>query len=54
MTDRIIATNPTGPDVEHPIDLRRIQLVDVEEKSKVFAHHPQLKYVLSPLRCLGE
>ena len=43
MTDRIFSTNPTGPDVEHPIYMSRIQLVDVDEKSKLFAHHPQLK-----------
>ena len=42
MTDRIFSTNPTGPDVEHPIYMSRIQLVDVDEKSKLFAHHPQL------------
>ena len=43
MTDRILSTNPIGPDVEHPIYMSRIQLVDVDEKSKLFAHHPQLK-----------
>jgi len=39
-------SNPGAVDAEHPIYLSHIQLVDVEEKSKVFAHRPGLGYVL--------
>ncbi|OWK04128.1 hypothetical protein Celaphus_00016362, partial [Cervus elaphus hippelaphus] len=50
-TNVIFITNPLNEDLQHPIHVKNIQLVDTTEHSKVFIHRPDLSKV-NPSDCV--
>lgn len=42
-TNVIFITNPLNEDLQHPIHVKNIQLVDTTEQSKIFIHRPDLR-----------
>lgn len=40
----IFITNPLNEDLQHPIHVKNIQLVDTTEQSKIFIHRPDVRY----------
>ena len=43
-TNVIFITNPLNEDLQHPIHVKNIQLIDTIEQSKVFIHRPDIRY----------
>lgn len=43
-TNVIFITNPLNEDLQHPIHVKNVQLVDTIEQSKVFIHRPDIRY----------
>lgn len=39
-------TNPLNEDLQHPVQVSGLQLVDASEEAKVFIHRPDLGWVL--------
>lgn len=50
-TNVIFITNPLNEDLQHPIHVKNIQLVDTTEQSKIFIHRPDLSKV-NPSDCV--
>ncbi|KAM9050154.1 fibrocystin-L [Megaptera novaeangliae] len=50
-TNVIFITNPLNEDLQHPIHVRNIQLVDTTEQSKIFIHRPDISKV-NPSDCV--
>lgn len=42
-TNVIFITNPLNEDLQHPIHVKNIQLVDTTEQSKIFIHRPDIR-----------
>lgn len=42
-TNVIFITNPLNEDLQHPIHVKNIQLVDTTEQSKIFIHRPDVR-----------
>lgn len=42
-TNVIFITNPLNEDLQHPIYVKNIQLVDTTEQSKIFIHRPDIR-----------
>lgn len=43
-TNVIFITNPLNEDLQHPIHVKNVQLIDTIEQSKVFIHRPDIRY----------
>lgn len=43
-TNVVFITNPLNEDLQHPIHVKNVQLVDTIEQSKVFIHRPDIRY----------
>lgn len=43
-TNVVFITNPLNEDLQHPIHVKSVQLVDTIEQSKVFIHRPDIRY----------
>lgn len=39
----IFITNPLNEDLQHPIHVKNIQLVDTTEQAKIFIHRPDIR-----------
>uniref|UniRef100_A0A8I3NP46 Fibrocystin-L n=1 Tax=Canis lupus familiaris TaxID=9615 RepID=A0A8I3NP46_CANLF len=50
-TNVIFITNPLNEDLQHPIHVKNIQLVDTTEQSKIFIHRPDVSKV-NPSDCV--
>ncbi|EPY78834.1 fibrocystin-L [Camelus ferus] len=50
-TSVIFITNPLNEDLQHPIHVKNIQLVDTTEQSKIFIHRPDVSKV-NPSDCV--
>ncbi|MBZ3876694.1 Fibrocystin-L [Sciurus carolinensis] len=50
-TNVIFITNPLNEDLQHPIHVKNIQLVDTIEQSKIFIHRPDISKV-NPSDCV--
>ncbi|XP_075406661.1 fibrocystin-L [Tenrec ecaudatus] len=50
-TNVVFITNPLNEDLQHPIYVKNIQLVDTTEQSKVFIHRPDISKV-NPSDCV--
>ncbi|XP_042639560.1 fibrocystin-L [Orycteropus afer afer] len=50
-TNVIFITNPLNEDLQHPIHVKNIQLVDSTEQSKIFIHRPDVSKV-NPSDCV--
>ncbi|KAF3822699.1 hypothetical protein GH733_008073, partial [Mirounga leonina] len=50
-TNVIFITNPLNEDLQHPIHVKNIQLVDTTEQSKIFIHRPDISKV-NPADCV--
>ncbi|TKC41541.1 hypothetical protein EI555_014575, partial [Monodon monoceros] len=50
-TNVIFITNPLNEDLQHPIHVKNIQLVDTTEQSKIFIHRPDISKV-NPSDCV--
>ncbi|XP_058524528.1 fibrocystin-L isoform X1 [Ochotona princeps] len=50
-TNVIFITNPLNEDLQHPIYVKNIQLVDTTEQSKIFIHRPDISKV-NPSDCV--
>ncbi|XP_051699933.2 fibrocystin-L isoform X2 [Oryctolagus cuniculus] len=50
-TNVIFITNPLNEDLQHPIYVKNIQLVDTIEQSKIFIHRPDISKV-NPSDCI--
>ncbi|XP_073925166.1 fibrocystin-L isoform X4 [Castor canadensis] len=50
-TNVIFITNPLNEDLQHPIHVEKIQLVDTTEQSKIFIHRPDISKV-NPSDCV--
>ncbi|XP_007188845.2 fibrocystin-L isoform X1 [Balaenoptera acutorostrata] len=50
-TNVIFITNPLNEDLQHPIHVKDIQLVDTTEQSKIFIHRPDISKV-NPSDCV--
>ncbi|XP_045661731.1 fibrocystin-L isoform X1 [Ursus americanus] len=50
-TNVIFITNPLNEDLQHPIHVKNIQLVDTTEQSKLFIHRPDISKV-NPADCV--
>ncbi|KAL1767893.1 fibrocystin-L isoform X2 [Sigmodon hispidus] len=50
-TNVIFITNPLNEDLQHPIHVKNVQLVDTIEQSKVFIHRPDISKV-NPSDCV--
>ncbi|XP_004640150.1 fibrocystin-L [Octodon degus] len=50
-TNVIFITNPLNEDLQHPIYVRNIQLVDTTESSKIYIHRPDISKV-NPSDCV--
>ncbi|XP_013209363.1 fibrocystin-L [Microtus ochrogaster] len=50
-TNVVFITNPLNEDLQHPIHVKNIQLVDTAEQSKVFIHRPDISKV-NPSDCV--
>ncbi|XP_045037491.2 fibrocystin-L [Desmodus rotundus] len=50
-TNVIFITNPLNEDLQHPIHVKNIQLVDTTEQSKIFIHRPDIRKV-NPSDCV--
>ncbi|ELK37593.1 Fibrocystin-L [Myotis davidii] len=50
-TNVIFMTNPLNEDLQHPIHVKNIQLVDTVEKAKIFIHRPDIRKV-NPSDCV--
>lgn len=42
-TNVVFITNPLNEDLQHPIHVKNIQLVDTMEQSKIFIHRPDVR-----------
>lgn len=42
-TNVVFITNPLNEDLQHPIHVKNIQLVDTTEKAKIFIHRPDIR-----------
>lgn len=42
-TNVVFITNPLNEDLQHPIHVKNVQLVDTTEQSKVFIHRPDIR-----------
>lgn len=42
-TNVIFITNPLNEDLQHPIHVKDIQLVDTTEQAKIFIHRPDIR-----------
>ncbi|KAM7075196.1 fibrocystin-L isoform 15-T17 [Molossus nigricans] len=50
-TNVIFITNPLNEDLQHPVHVKNIQLVDTTEQSKIFIHRPDVRKV-NPSDCV--
>ncbi|KAM7317037.1 hypothetical protein ACRRTK_023339 [Alexandromys fortis] len=50
-TNVVFITNPLNEDLQHPIHVKNVQLVDTAEPSKVFIHRPDISKV-NPSDCV--
>uniref|UniRef100_A0A673UX60 Fibrocystin-L n=1 Tax=Suricata suricatta TaxID=37032 RepID=A0A673UX60_SURSU len=50
-TNVIFITNPLNEDLQHPVHVKNIQLVDTTEQSKIFIHRPDIRKV-NPSDCV--
>nr|XP_034372677.1 fibrocystin-L [Arvicanthis niloticus] len=50
-TNVIFITNPLNEDLQHPIHVKNVQLIDTVEQSKVFIHRPDISKV-NPSDCV--
>ncbi|XP_044933989.1 fibrocystin-L [Mustela putorius furo] len=50
-TNVVFITNPLNEDLQHPIHVKNIQLVDTTEQSKIFIHRPDISKV-NPADCV--
>nr|XP_058131903.1 fibrocystin-L isoform X2 [Dasypus novemcinctus] len=50
-TNVIFITNPLNEDLQHPIHVKNIQLVDTTEQSKIYIHRPDISKV-NPSDCV--
>uniref|UniRef100_A0A8C6RMA5 Fibrocystin-L n=1 Tax=Nannospalax galili TaxID=1026970 RepID=A0A8C6RMA5_NANGA len=50
-TNVIFITNPLNEDLQHPIHVKNVQLVDTTEQSKIFIHRPDVSKV-NPSDCV--
>ncbi|XP_004431348.1 PREDICTED: fibrocystin-L [Ceratotherium simum simum] len=50
-TNVVFITNPLNEDLQHPIHVKNIQLVDTMEQSKIFIHRPDVSKV-NPSDCV--
>ncbi|XP_070248855.1 fibrocystin-L [Myotis yumanensis] len=50
-TNVIFITNPLNEDLQHPIHVKNIRLVDTIEKAKIFIHRPDIRKV-NPSDCV--
>lgn len=41
--DYILSTSPGNEDGQHPVEVSRVSLIDVDEDSKLFFHRPDVK-----------
>lgn len=42
-TNVVFITNPLNEDLQHPIHVKNVQLVDTTEQSKIFIHRPDIR-----------
>lgn len=42
-TNVIFITNPLNEDLQHPIHVKHIRLVDTTEQAKIFIHRPDIR-----------
>ncbi|XP_054983665.1 fibrocystin-L [Sorex araneus] len=50
-TNVVFITNPLNEDLQHPIHVKNIQLIDTTEQSKIFIHRPDISKV-NPSDCV--
>ncbi|XP_072562121.1 PKHD1 like 1, tandem duplicate 1 [Paramormyrops kingsleyae] len=51
QTSVIFMTNPKNEDMQHPLQVKRVTVVDSTEDAKVFIHRPDVRMV-NPAKCL--